>query len=165
MADQMADEGILVRNVPPKAERRAGRRPTVAYALDDGEKAALESHLEDASPPGTLRKGQQLVFASVEGPQLLDVMEVLAQRGAESAIGWTASLDGRRQERMVIFDGDDALGHAEDLMAALTALKVDCYRGALTEVAGGRQSIAAAKRATETAAEAAKEQAGRQASW
>ena len=165
MAGQMAAEGLLVRYPPGDAGRRVGRKPTAAYGLASGEKAALESHLKNDRPPGTLRNGQQLVFASIDGQQLLDVMEVMAKRGSASEIDWTASVDGSRQERMMVFEGEDALERADDLMAALTALKVECSRGSIADIATGKRSIEKAKRVSAIAAETALDQASRQGVW
>ncbi len=136
----------------------------MAYSLADAERTVVKALLAETSKPGMLRKGQQLVFATMEGRQLLDVLATLA-RPPGSQADWAAVVDGSHQGRLVVFDGEDALEGAEDLMAALTALEVECHRWSLTDVVSGQEMATSARKRVDSAAQAAKDQADRQTPW
>jgi MarR family len=162
-ADQMVLEGVLIRRSPPERNRRPGRQPRVAYELADPETAELEVELR--TDPGKLRKGQQVVFASIDADHHHDVMEVVRKWGSELGLEWVTSVDGDRQERVFTFEGDDAEARASDLISALSALRVDCHRGVVGDVIDGRRAVADAIRAAEIAEEATRGQAARLGAW
>jgi DNA-binding MarR family transcriptional regulator len=145
MASRMTDEGILVRHAPPKDKRRAGRKPGVAYTLVKEARAALESHLEQSEASGV--STQQHVRVSADDPrQLLSAMNIVAQRGAEIGIDWVARSEGNPQQFVFVFEGNDALERAEDLMAAFAILELDCSRRMFTGICSGEQAVRDARR-------------------
>lgn len=151
-ADEMVAVDLLVAKEPRRAKRGAGRRARSAYEFAKGEKAKLESLLDEAVAPGSLRQGQQLIVASIPGSRLIELMTAVAKPGSGTQMSWAALIDGEPQECILAFDGDDAVGFAKDLMAAFSAAEVDCRRATVVQLSQGHRFLDDAKRIAETAA-------------
>jgi hypothetical protein len=157
-ADQMANEGLLVRNVPPAATRR-GPKPSVAYSLAEAARDDVESRLEAGELTDRLHTGQQLVIAVLEGRQLLNVLTVIVEEGLVSRTDLIASMEGPHPARIFVLNGPDAAVRAENLKVALLALGVDCYGGVLTALSSGAESIEQARTNLERAEALAQQRA------
>ncbi|HYJ00335.1 MAG TPA: hypothetical protein VEX36_11760 [Thermoleophilaceae bacterium] len=151
-ADDMTGAGLLERlDAPERSNGGPGRPAASAYALADGQKDALERFLASATLPGTVGRGQQLVYAEAPGPKINDFFDVMANAAAASRASWSAQCDGAHQGFLIAFDDDDAAVSAVDLMAELTAAEILCSRTVISQVGSGHDLVKRAKSNARTA--------------
>jgi hypothetical protein len=153
-ADDMVKDGLLIPGKPGSGHSGRGRRAESAYELASGERAKLETVLDESEQPPALRSGQQLVFASIPGGNALDLMRAAIIPGAASRMSWAAFVDGEPQQCVIAFEGPDAASQAGDLMAALGAAQVRSRRATVAQVSEGRRFLRDAARTSRLSARA-----------
>jgi len=167
VADQMADEGILLRHVPPKRESGRGRQPRSAYSLALAEVAQLEEHLESEQRRGigVLRKGLQILLVGVEQGREIDFLEIVAEVGREVRPPWAGTIDGDEQRYLLAFEGEDSFERAERLSFLLGSADIPCSRLSVTDLLTGGDLIERAGEVLQRSKELADKRASREASW
>ena len=133
VVDALVEAGALTVVEPPAPSgERTGRPPERLYDFAPGERERF-LHLFGGPDPMQLSAGQHLVFVEV-GSLADDVLEILSRPELVARAAWSALCDGRRQELIIGFDGDQAVEGSMDLMAALSAAKVAATRAAVSKV-------------------------------
>jgi hypothetical protein len=136
-ARAMARAGLLDERPCTRERNGPGRTAESEFSLGETHVAELERVIAETAEPGTLRSGQQLVFAPSEA--LAEMSEALGAAGFGARGSWAALCDGEPQECMMVFDGPDAVRAAVDLMGMLRAAEVRCRRVGLTELMPARE--------------------------
>jgi hypothetical protein len=167
VADQMADEGVLIRHIPPKREKGRGRQPRTAYSLDLEEVPRLEEHLDNEQRRGigVLRKGLQLLLVNVEQGREIDFLEIIDDLGGEVRPPWAGMVDGDEQRYLVAFEGEDAYERAEGLRLLLGSSEIPCSRLNVTELLTGGELVGRAGELLKKSRDLASKRAEREASW
>lgn len=138
IADELVEAGAIEHIEPDKHSRKkAGRRPDRLFAFAAGERDRFAELFGEPSSPGLI-PGHQLVFvdASLLGAE---VLESIAQPELLTRAAWSALCDGKRQELVIAFEGAHAVDNSMDLLAALSAAKVDATRAAVSKVDTGAE--------------------------
>lgn len=134
-ADLLADAGLLTRSSAPPVTGR-GARPRWAYALSKSQRehaAAALADRRDLDPRhfGQLRRGQEVILATVNPSRISDLLHVLAETQAARRALWVADCG---QEMIFAFDGLDHADPALALLADLNAARIPCRRGSVARV-------------------------------
>lgn len=146
VVDALVEAGALTVIEPPAPSgERTGRPPERLYDFAPGERERF-LHFFGGPDPMQLSPGQHLVFVEV-GSLADDVLEILSRPELVARAAWSALCDGRRQELIISFDGDQAAEGSMDLMAALSAAKVKATRAAVSKVDTGTELVRWARRA------------------
>jgi hypothetical protein len=132
-AQAMARAGLLEKRPCMRATGARGRRPGSEFWLREQRVGELERLLARRDAPGTLRQGQQLVFAEASDG-LLELGDALDEAGFGARGRWAALCDGQPQECVMVFDGAGAVRAAVDLMGMLRAAEVRCRRVSVADL-------------------------------
>lgn len=140
IASELVTAGVID-SVEPSAERKTGkggRKPNRLFAFAAGEWEKFAERFTSADGP-TLANGSQLVFIDISSLRK-DLVECLARPSLSSA-RWAAVCDGKRQELVVAFEGEDAGQAALDLMGALGSAEAEASRAVVSELCSGVELV------------------------
>jgi DNA-binding MarR family transcriptional regulator len=134
-ADRLADAGLVTRSAAPPTAGR-GRRPRSAYSLSKSQRDIATVAINDRRDPdprrfGQLRRGQDIILATVDSAHITDLLHVLAETQAVGHALWIAQCG---QEMILAFDAIDNADPALELLANLDAARVPSRRGTVTRV-------------------------------
>jgi hypothetical protein len=141
VADQMTEEGLLLRSRRKSGESRPGRAPAT-YEIVGDERGEAEAVLAASGPPGALSRDQQLVVASIPGAKVAELRRVTSRSLPASQIEWVALVDGDPQQCLMAFAGENAVGLANNLIDQLDRAEIDCRRATVAQVLLGHRFTA-----------------------
>jgi hypothetical protein len=136
VADELVAAKVLD-TVEPSCDRRrgkGGRKPDRLFAFAADEREKFAERFGAAEEPA-MRSGSQLVFVDISslGKELVACLARPALSGAR----WAAICDGKRQELVIAFEGDNASEASLDLMAALAAAEAAASRAVVSDLYSG----------------------------
>ena len=166
LAEQMAADGVLLRQDPPKREKGRGRQPRTAYSLADEEIAPLRARIGEAGEIlGLLRLQLQLLLVQVEEEQETHFFQVVDELGEKVGLQWMGRIDGPRQPYLLALEGEDAIQRAEVLRIALCHFEIDCGRYTVSQLLGGEAFVSSSRKSLQLTSGAVKKAIERDASW
>jgi hypothetical protein len=108
----------------------------------------MGSSPDRAPAVGSLARGQEIVIADVTGSALADVFEVLSHTELARRARWVALLG---DELVFVFDGNDPVQPATDLLAILAGARLATRRATVTQVMRAEDLVEQAQRTSPAA--------------